>query len=288
MSVDNTEQIAEWNGPLGQRWAELQDEIDGIVRPFGLAALAQAAAQVGEQVIDNGCGCGGTTLDLAQRVGATGRVLGLDLSQPMLAVARARAEVVSRQGAGAEPEFRQADAAAAALPGHTDLMFSRFGVMFFAQPEAALRHLRGALRAAGRMVFVCWRTPRDNPWAMAPLAAARTALGITPAPMDPHAPGPFAFADDQRLTGLLSQAGFADIRLQRFDTPVLLGTSVLAAAANAVRIGPLSRLARELDPARLPVLDQAVHAALAPLAAADGSVRLNGSTWIVSAVNPGA
>ena len=288
MAAENIEQIDEWNGQLGQRWAELQDEIDGIVMPFGMAALEHAAPQSGERVIDIGCGCGGTTIELAQRVGAAGRVLGVDVSQPMLAVAQARALRDGLAAGDATLEFRQADASTAELPAHRDLLFSRFGIMFFAQPVPALRHLRGALRAGGRLVFVCWRQPRDNPWAMAPLMAARQALGITPSPVDPHAPGPFAFADDRRLSALLAEAGYADIQLQRFDAPVLLGHSAQAAAANAARIGPVSRMSRDLDTDQVTRMLEAVQQALQPVAAADGSVRLAGSTWIVSATNPAA
>jgi len=282
MAKDNTDQIAEWNGGLGQRWAEQQRELDGIVLPFGQAALARAAAQPGERVIDIGCGCGDTSLALAAQVGTAGQVLGVDVSQPMLAVARH-----SAASAGwPQLRFDEADAASAALPAERDLLFSRFGVMFFSQPVPAFSHLRGALRAGGRCVFVCWRTPRDNAWAMTPLTAARQALGITPAPADPLAPGPFAFADESRLHSLLAEAGFVDIAIERCDAPVLLGHTPQQAAANALRIGPTSRLAAEVGETQRPLISDAVTRALAALAAADGSVRLAGSTWLVSAHNP--
>ena len=168
----------------------------------------------------------------------------------------------------------------------TDLIFSRFGAMFFAEPVLALRHLRHSMRARGRFVFACWRVPRDNPWAMAPLVAARKALGITPAPADPHAPGPFAFADDARLHAILSQAGFENIDVQRFDAPVFLGATPRAAAENAARLGPTSMLVREMGIEHLPAIVDGVEAALQALAAPDGHVSLNGSAWIVGALNP--
>ena len=278
----NADQIAEWNGVLGQRWAAQQREIDAIVGPFGAAALQAAAAQPGERVVDIGCGCGDTTFALAQVVGAQGSALGVDISQPMLAVARARAAEAKLP----QLAFAEADASAADLPADCDLLFSRFGVMFFDEPAAALARLRRALRTGGRCVFVCWRAPRDNPWAMAPLAAARAALGVTQPPADPHAPGPFAFADDVRLRGLLDAAGFDAIELRRFDAPVSLGASPRRAAEGALKVGPVMRFLREVGDSHAPAITDAIERALAPLAGADGQVRLAGSTWIVSARNP--
>jgi SAM-dependent methyltransferase len=280
MAADNAQQIADWNGEQGRKWAELQLTLDVLVSPFGDAALRTAAPRLGERVIDVGCGCGDTSIALAQRVGAAGVVLGIDVSQPMLEVARSRA------AGWAQLSFVEADAAAAVLPGGVDLLYSRFGLMFFAEPTAAFTHLRGALRPGGRCVFVCWRTPRDNPWAMTPLLAARQVLGITPAPVDPHAPGPFAFADDVRLRGILVDAGFSGIDIRRFDAPVPLGATPRAAAESTAQIGPVGRLVREVGVEHLPKILDAVERVLIPLAAPDGQVSLTGSTWVVSASNP--
>src|SRR3989442_906099 len=162
MPADNSEQIAEWNGAMGERWVAMREETNRIVVPFGDAALEAAAPQQGERVIDIGCGCGDTSIELARRVGATGSVLGIDVSRPMT-----------------------------------------------------------------------------------PLSAARTAMGITPPPSDPDAPGPFAFADEQRLRTILSSAGFGAIDVQRFDTAIVLGATPRAAAERVIQIGPVSRLVRE-------------------------------------------
>ena len=283
MSADNSEQIAEWNGALGERWAAMQREIDRIVVPFGDAALKVAAPQPSERVIDVGCGCGGTSIEIARRVGRTGAVVGIDVSQPMLEVARARATSANLENLSLE----HGDASDAALPTGVDLLFSRFGVMFFNEPSKAFRHLREALRPGGRCIFVCWRAPRDNPWAMAPLSAARKAMKITPPPADPSAPGPFAFADDERVRAILAAAGFDALRVQRCDVPLSLGATVRSAAEFAVHTGPVSRFVREIGVEHLPTITDAVERALAPLASADGSVSLTGSTWIVSATNSG-
>jgi len=286
MPTHNDAQIAEWNGEQGQRWAQQQRTLDAMIGPFGDAALQAAAAQPGEQVIDIGCGCGSTTLTLARAVGPSGQVLGVDVSQPMLAIARAAAAdaaAASPASARAALSFIEADAATAALPLGQDLLFSRFGLMFFDAPAAALRHLRGALREGGRCAFVCWRTPRDNPWAMVPLMAARKALDITPPPADPLAPGPFAFADDVRLRGLLVEAGFSDIDIQRCDATIAIGATPRAAAEHSLNLGPASRLAREVGPAFHARIVDAIEQALVPLAAADRTVGLSGSTWVVTA-----
>lgn len=282
MQADNSEQIAEWNGALGQRWVAMQREIDRIVVPFGDAALKAAAPQPGERVIDIGCGCGDTSIEIARLVGEAGSVLGIDVSQPMLEVARSRGALANC----AHLAFRDGDASEAGLPTDTDLLFSRFGVMFFSQPAQAFSHLRKSLRMGGRCVFVCWRAPRNNAWAMTPLSAARAAMGVAPKPADPDAPGPFAFADDKRLRAILSSAGFGAIDVQRFDAALSLGATPRLAAESAVQIGPVSRFVREVGVEHLPIILDAVERTLAVLAAPDGHVRLNGSTWVVSAANP--
>ncbi|HEV8256034.1 MAG TPA: methyltransferase domain-containing protein, partial [Casimicrobiaceae bacterium] len=248
----------------------------------GDAALRAAAPQRGERVIDVGCGCGDTSIEIARIVGETGAVLGIDVSQPMLEVARSSAALANC----AHLAFRDGDASEAELPANTDLLFSRFGVMFFSQPSQAFSHLRESLRPGGRCVFVCWRAPRDNAWAMTPLSAARAAMGVTPTPADPHAPGPFAFSDEERVRAILSDAGFGAIDVQRFDATLSLGATPRSAAEGAVQVGPVSRFVREVGVEHLPIILGAVERTFAALAAPDGHVSLNGSTWIVSATNP--
>ena len=280
---DNSDQIAEWNGALGARWAELQRDLDQMTGPFGEAALRAASLKPGEQAIDIGCGCGDTSFAIARAVGARGSVLGLDVSRPMLDVAERRKKA-ERLG---NVSFSEGDAALAVLPKNQDLLFSRFGVMFFNAPVLAFAHLRGALKRGGRAAFCCWRHPRENPWAMVPLSAARAALKLSVPPTDPLAPGPFAFADADRLRGILTDAGFRAVVITGFETPVLLGPNPREAAANTARfVGPVARLIREQGETALPVALDGIEAALKPLAAADGGVALPGAVWVVVAFAP--
>jgi SAM-dependent methyltransferase len=280
--ADNSDQIAQWNGALGERWAGLQPDLDQMTRPFGEAALQAAKLRPGEQAIDIGCGCGDTSFAIARAVGAKGSVLGLDISRPMLEVAERRKKA-ERLG---NVSFREADASLAVLPRNQDLLFSRFGVMFFHAPVLAFAHLRGALKKGGRIAFCCWRHPRDNSWAMTPLSAVRAALKITPAPSDPHAPGAFAFADADRLRGILNDAGYRSVSIAPFDAPVWIGANPHEAAKNAADFGPVARLIREQGEKILPAALEGIEAALKPLAAADGSVSLEGAIWVVVASAP--
>ena len=279
MAGDNSEQIAEWNGTLGERWASLQAETDRIVAPFGDAALKAASVSPGEHILDIGCGCGETTFALGRLTGAKGDVLGIDVSGPMLAEARTKAGELAMRNV----DFLEADASSAPLPGMRDLIYSRFGIMFFSAPVPAFAHLRRALHDQGRIAFVCWRAPRLNPWAMAPLAAARSALGLEGGQSDPHAPGPFAFADDTRVRAILLEAGFRSVEAEAVEAPVRLGASARLAAESASRIGPLSRLLREIGEHRRDETLEAVETALAPLAGQDGSVAPIGSAWVFTA-----
>ncbi len=277
MANKNELQISDWNGAVGERWAAEQAETDPLIRPYGEAALRAAGVKAGERVLDVGCGCGDTSLALAKAVGPDGNVLGLDVSAPMLAVAKRRSSGI------ANLTFREGDASKADLNGRHDLLYSRFGVMFFDDPTAAFAHLRHGMNDGGRLAFVCWQAPKDNPWAAIPAKAAREASGLTMAPPDPHAPGPFAFADLGRVKGILEAAGWADVKADGFEHPMYLGRSARSAAEAASRMGPSSRIAREAGPEKLPAIIDAIEAALQPHAGADGSIALPGRTWVVTA-----
>jgi SAM-dependent methyltransferase len=277
----NADQIAFWNGPTGRRWVEHQERQDALLLPILEAALARAGLREGERVVDVGCGCGGSTLELGRRVGPRGRVLGLDVSAPMLARAAERATV------GLPVAFVEADATVYPLPrGGFDLLFSRFGVMFFAEPARAFANLRAGLRPGGRLVFVCFRTPRENPWMMAPLEAAHAHVPKLPQAA-PDEPGPFAFADPARLRGILGQAGFAAVDLAPLDLPLDLaaGGGLEAAVEATLTIGPVARALEGHPPETRKAVTASIRRTLAPHQRGK-AVPLPSATWLVSAVSP--
>jgi SAM-dependent methyltransferase len=274
--VTNEQQVEYWNGAVGERWAALQDRIDLQLNNISDALMPFAKAQPGERVLDIGCGCGTTTLRLGMTVGREGSVVGVDISAPMLGVARARAQAMN-----ADIPFLESDASTHDFQPVFDLVFSRFGVMFFADPVAAFKNIRRAVAPKGRLAFVCWRTFKENDWAFVPYNAARPFLPEQPS-SDPHAPGPFAFADAERLKGILTSAGFAHIRIEKFDTTCNLGATLEQAVEATLNVGPLSRAAGEVDDAARVKIRDAVKEALKPCQTLAG-VTPAAACWLVSA-----
>ncbi len=272
----NADQIAFWNGPVGQRWADFQQRMDRTMQAITDAVIAFAAARPGERVLDIGCGAGSTTILLARAVAREGATTGIDISTPMLAVARTRAEAEKAQIA-----FIEADASVHEFRPVFDLVFSRFGVMFFAEPAAAFANIRRALAPSGRLAFVCWRSPQENLWASVPMMAAKELLPPQE-PADPHAPGPFAFAEKDRLAAILRDAGWRDIRIDTFDGAMNVGTTLEEAARFMLSIGPLSRAAAELEESVRARIREAVSRALAPFQAPSG-VTPPAACWLVGA-----
>jgi len=237
----NEQQIEYWNGPAGERWAGAQDRIDHHLGLITETLIAFARPETGERILDIGCGGGTTALMLRELVGPDGAVTGIDISAPILAVARARV-----QAGLADVNLVEGDASTYDFQPAFDLVFSRFGVMFFADPAAAFANIREALVKGGRLTFVCWRTFKENDWGFAPYEAAVDLLPPQE-PMDPQAPGPFAFADDTRVKSILARAGYRDVIVKPHDTTVNLGATINDAVAEALTIGPLARVAAGLD-----------------------------------------
>ena len=281
MSSNETSPTHQWTGSSGDNWVLHQQKLDRMLQPFGDAAIAAAAIAPGEHVLDIGCGAGATTFAIAEKTGPQGRTVGVDISPQLITRAQADAP------ADAEVSFLLADAATAELkPAGFDLLFSRFGVMFFDDPVAAFAHMRGSLTQGGRLAFVCWRAPAENDWVSLPMKAIRDL--VTPAPTDPFAPGPFAFADADRIRMILSHAGFTTTAIASFDAviPYGHGDTRKEAIDDAVRlasaVGPLSRaLAEQGDDIRAKAED-AVRAVFGRQPG-DTSLLIAGAAWIVTA-----
>jgi SAM-dependent methyltransferase len=277
MAQHNADRAAGWNDQSGERWVAHQARLDARLAVFGEAAIEAAAPSAGERVLDVGCGAGASTLALAARV---------DISEPLIARARALAPQDT------PVLFRVADASSAELPeGTFDILFSRFGVMFFNDPTGAFAHMRRALKPGGRVAFVCWRGAAENDWVRLPMSAIK---GIVPptAPPDPEAPGPFSFGDRGRVARILTAAGFTDIAIAPFDASVAFGEGATRDAAidDAVKmtfeVGPLSRVLPDQPDDIRARASAAVRAAFAGLPG-ERSVMIDGAAWIVTARNPG-
>ncbi len=277
LHVGNADQAAYWNGPAGRRWLDRQALQDQVLAPILELLLERARVGEGERVIDIGCGCGATSLALAQKVGARGRVVGLDISAPMLERARQRAQALPLA-------FILADATAYPFErASVDLLFSRFGVMFFADPVLSFSNMRTALVAGGRIAFACWRQPRDNPWMMLPLQQAYRHVPRLPE-VAPDAPGPFAFASAERVERILQASGFSAIALDavHLSLDLAVGGGLDVAVEGALAIGPVSRALEGQPPEQRAAVAADIRAAFAPLQRGN-ALPLAASVWIATA-----
>lgn len=273
MAENPLTQQALWNGIGGNAWVDLRELLDDMFR--GIETLLVDGVDTGQRVLDVGCGTGGTTLAVARR---TGHAAGVDISAPMIAVARATAAAE-----GLPAEFLCADAQQYGFPpGGFDALVSRFGVMFFDDAGAAFANLRQALRSGGTLRFFAWRAAEENPF----MTAAEQAVGALlpgPPPRKADAPGQFAFADAQRVQGILAGAGWRDIRIAPRDVACVFPRRELA--RYATMMGPVGRALPQLDAdLRAAIVPQAV-AAFAPFVDGD-NVRYTAACWDVTATAP--
>lgn len=278
----NAEQIEAWNEGIGKAWIAHLNALDRQIAPIGEAAMAAASVKPGDSVIDIGCGAGQTTIALARLVGSAGWAHGVDVSGLMISAAGAAA----RKHPSLNVSFEIADAQTFKFrPAAYDVVYSRFGVMFFKDPVAAFINIRSALKPNGHVAFCAWRLSGENPLMSAPLQAA---MDLLPAPAgppaDPTAPGPFAFADADRVRGILSSAGFKDISIEAWDGE-MGANPVDEAIAITTDLGPLGRRLNEAqaDAALRQRVREAVRHGLRDFIGADGMLRAPGAGWIVRA-----
>jgi len=276
----NEAQAKLWNARAGEVWVEQQEMLDRLLHPLE-GPLVEAVRQAGAvDVLDVGCGAGATTLAAARHVGGRGQCTGVDISAPLIEAARRRA---ARQGVD-NCRFIAADAQQHALePGAFDAVISRFGIMFFDDPAAAFANLRRAARPDARLAVVAWRGVAENPFMATAEQAAAPLLPELPA-RDPAAPGQFAFADPQRVRGILTTAGWEDIDIQPLDVACTLPRDDLQ--VYAARMGPVGGLLVDLDEARRERVLAAVNKAFEAYVS-DGAARFTAACWLIRARNPG-
>jgi SAM-dependent methyltransferase len=278
---DNAGQIAFWNGAGGQRWVDRQAALDTVLAPIQEPLIVRADIQPGEQVVDIGCGCGATTIAAAGKVGTGGSVLGLDVSAPMLIraneLAAADAPVSLIQGDAMVYHFKAAS---------RDLVISRLGVMYFADPVRAFLNIRTTMRSGGRVAFACWCDLRDNPWALEPLQAVYDHVPKLPG-LRPRAPDDFAFASHEWVEQVLGEAGLRRIRLERCDLALDLaaGEGLDGAVQTALAFGPASRAVAGQSADAVEAATMAVRKVLARYAKGP-AVMVPAAVWIVTAVDP--
>jgi SAM-dependent methyltransferase len=276
MSAERDRTGAElWNGRGGAAWVETQDVMDQVLRPMGDALVDAVAALVPDRVLDIGCGSGQTTVAIARRL-IDADVTGIDISEPMVAAARARA---ARDGVDARfvrADVQQHDFTAAS----TDVVMSRFGVMFFDDPVLAFSNLRVAASGGGSLRAVVWRSIDENPFMS---AAPRAADPIVPmAPIEPNAPGPFGLADVDYTRSVLEQSGWTGIDLEPIDLECTMPERELV--RYFTRIGAVGRVFGDLDADTQQRVVAAVRPAFEPFV--DGAeVRFTAACWMVSAIS---
>lgn len=272
------EQKKLWNGSAGRAWVDEQQVLDRMFRSIEEVLAEAAAANVQNRpvrVLDVGCGTGSTTLAAARRLGAKGRCTGLDISEPMLALARTRAE---REGTAAT--FICADAQTYAFePASFDRFISRFGVMFFEDFVGAFTNLRRAAADGAEMRVIVWRSPAENPFMTTAERAAAPLLQNLP-PRRPDGPGQFAFADRNRVQQILKDSGWRDIDIQPLDAPCAMTEQELR--RYITRLGPVGMLLTEADEQTRANISAQVRAAFDPYVFGD-EVRFTAACWNVSA-----
>jgi len=277
--TDNAQFVA-WNGESGRAWVEHVDHFDHMLAPFGSAVLDRLGLRPGDRAVDIGCGVGATTLSIASLV-TPATAVGVDISVTMLDAARTRAAAMGCSNV----EFRHHDVQEEPMEAASfDVAFSRFGVMFFPEPDRAFANIRQSLVSGGRFGFVCFQRPTDNPMILHPVMAAAAHVDMLPLP-GPTEPSPFSMADPDRVRVLLRGAGFADVAVDTGPSSADLGSAddIEGVARRAIEQNP--GIAPGFAAASQPDRSAAVAAAAETMSRhiVDGRVLMGAATWIVTA-----
>jgi ubiquinone/menaquinone biosynthesis C-methylase UbiE len=275
----NEEQAKFWTEIGGPIWLEREQFLDDSARPFSNETIDVANPKAGERVLDVGCGTGPTTVELARRVAPGGEAVGLDISPLLLGRARERATEAGMDNV----TFIEGDAQTFELEaGAFDVLFSRFGVMFFEDPEAAFSNLHRAIRPGGRVAFSCWQDVFQNLWLSLPTMAASSVLGPFDLPPE-GAPGPFSLADADRVRAILGAAGFSDVGVREFRTT--MNNPVESAGERLTFLVGMSPLGDKFKEADAETKERTVSAVLEAVEPhrEDGEYKLPAAAWIVTA-----
>ena len=276
----NEEQAGLWNGLAGSAWVEAQQVLDQMFQPFQDLLVEAVCDRPGDRVLDVGCGTGGTTLAISRRLGASGRCTGIDISEPMIAAARARVE---RDRAPAT--FICANAQLHPFePASFDTIVSRFGVMFFDDPVRAFENLRCAAKDHAGLRFAAWRSAAENPLMTTAERAAGPLLPDLP-PRRPDAPGQFAFADPRRIYAILEESGWAEIDIRPIDLACTLPAKELV--GYLARLGPVGLALQDVDDRLRAKVIKTVRAAFDPYVHGE-EVCFTAACWMVGASAPTA
>ena len=283
--MDNQQQKDMWNGRAGASWVRHNTLLEQLLAEPGRRCMDSLSLPVGARLLDVGCGCGNQTLEWASRLDTDSTVTGVDISEPMLALAE-ELKVVNQSVLNATVEFVEGDASDALFPNETfDAIYSRFGVMFFADPTLAFTTLLETLKPRGQLGFVCWQSPALNPFFTAPMQAALSVLPPPP-PAKPGAPGPFGLADKDVIKRVLTDAGFTALKIE----PLTLQLSVGASQSfdeifeELIQIGPAAALIAESDPALKEPARAAVYERLSQFYSPGKGVSFEANFWLVNAV----
>lgn len=286
LATSNDEAIEAWDGVLFDRFSRFRRIVTGGLGAHGEEALRIHPPRPGERALDIGCGFGDTTQRLGELVGREGSAVGIDASARFIDAARAEADAASTDNVG----FAVGDVQATPLAQEFDYAFSRMGTMFFANPVAAMRNVRGALVPGGRLCMVVWRRKLDNEWLHRAETVVKPLVTADEESDEPTCgPGPFSMSNADTTSQILLAAGFEHVTLARCDLPIGIGGDVAEAVEFAMALGPAGEAIRlagaEADRLR-PEIESALREALSPLAGPDGVVA-GASTWIVGATAPG-
>ena len=277
-----TEYVAFWNDTLADKFDRYRDILKDGLSYHSRIPLERLHVEPGSRILDVGCGWGDTAIELAHKTGPDGFVLGLDCVEQFLEKAREDAADVPHV------RFEAADVERYPFDGGFDLCFSRFGMMFFENPVAAMRNVRRALRPGGELVFIVWRTIEENPFFGLPKQVVLDYLEPPGEDARSCGPGPFSMANTEVVSKQLEIAGFEDVHFEPIDGPVTVGSTLQEAVNFQLALGPAGEVFREAGEEaerRRHEIEGALREALAPYHRDEGVVMPSGS-WAISARRP--